>query len=125
MFPLGIILLLVGAGVVVAAVAGASDQTVNFELGVFNVVMNSLGVFFTGAVTVLLLALGLWLVLAGSRRAARRRKERKDLSRRAERAEGRDRAETGATSQGPTGDSAPTGDTTPTGEDNVRDRPTP
>jgi membrane protein implicated in regulation of membrane protease activity len=81
MLALGVILILVAAGAVLAAVAGASDQTSTFDLGVFSVEMNTLGVFLSGAATVLLLVVGLELVRAGVRRANRRRKERKELNR--------------------------------------------
>lgn len=81
MLALGIILILLAAGMVYVAFAGATDQTAIFDLGVFNLEMNTQGVFVAGGVTVLVLVLGLALLRAGVRSANRRRKEKKELKR--------------------------------------------
>lgn len=91
MLALGIILIVLAAGVLVLAVAGASNQVASFDLGAFSVEMTTLGVFFAGAATVLLLLLGLGLLRAGVRRANRRRKEKKELHRLTEQLETREK----------------------------------
>lgn len=90
MLALGIILILIAAGALSAALWGATDQTSTFDFGFFSVEMNTLGIFLTGAVTVLLLVLGLELIRAGVRRANRRRKEKKELNRLAQKLEARE-----------------------------------
>lgn len=90
MVVLGIILLLLAAGVLVLAVLSSADNPATFEFGGVSVTMEPLWVFLTGALTVLVLVLGLELVRAGTRRAAKRRKEKKALSRRAQELEARE-----------------------------------
>ncbi len=92
MFALGIILILLAVGAFLAAVVGASNDMSTFELGAFNVEMNTLGVFFAGAATVLLLMLGLALVRAGVAGANRRRREKKELRRKARELDARENA---------------------------------
>lgn len=94
MFALGIILILLAVGAFLAAVVGASNDMSTFELGAFNVEMNTLGVFFAGAATVLLLMLGLALVKAGVAGANRRRREKKELRRKARELDARENAAT-------------------------------
>lgn len=110
MLALGIILILLATGAVVAALFGASPETSTFDLGVFSLEMDTLGVFFFGAGTVVLLAIGLWLVRAGLRRASRRRQEKKELNRLAQKLEERDSNAPDRT----TATSAPTTSTTST-----------
>lgn len=81
MLVLGLILVLVATGALVAALVGGSNDPAQFDLGLFDVQTNTLGVFLIGAATVLLLVLGLELIRAGLRRASRRRQERKQLKR--------------------------------------------
>lgn len=81
MLALGIILILLAAGMVYVVFAGATEQTAVFDLGAFNLEMNTLGVFVAGGATVLVLVLGLALLRAGLRSANRRRKEKKELKR--------------------------------------------
>lgn len=115
MFALGIILILLAAGGFLAAMFGASNDMSTFELGAFNVEMNTLGVFFAGAATVLLLMLGLALVRAGVASANRRRREKKELRRKARELEARESAAT--TSSTGTTESAPGTTTTQTRTD--------
>ncbi|HEU4513158.1 MAG TPA: hypothetical protein VFR87_08630 [Nocardioidaceae bacterium] len=100
MFALGIILILVAAGVLLLAVLSSADIPATFELSGVSVTMDPLWVFLTGAMTVLLLVLGLELVRAGTRRAAKRRKEKKELHRRAQELEARE-SETRTTASEP------------------------
>lgn len=81
MLALGIILILLAAFMVYVAFAGATDQTAVFDLGAFNLEMNTPGVFVAGGATVLVLVLGLALLRSGLRSASRRRKEKKELKR--------------------------------------------
>ncbi len=110
MLVLGIILVLLAGGAFVAALAGGSNQPAAFDLGLVDIKTNTLGVFLFGAVTVLLLAIGLWLIRAGIGHARRRRQEKKELNRLTTELEARDtrRSETGEQpseqTSGPTGD---------------------
>jgi hypothetical protein len=79
MLALGIILVLIAAGAAIAAVFGGTGQPATFDLGVVEVQTNTLGSFLLGAVTVVVLVLGLALIRAGAARARRRRQERKEL----------------------------------------------
>jgi hypothetical protein len=115
MFVLGIILILLAVGAFLAAVVGASNDMSTFELGAFNVEMNTLGVFFAGAATVLLLMLGLALVKAGVAGANRRRREKKELRRKARELDARENAATTPT-HGTTHEAGP-GTTTATRTD--------
>lgn len=81
MLALGIILVLLAVGAFLAALVGGSDERAFFDLGVFSVETNTLGVFLIGAATVLLLVVGLELVRVGARRANRHRREKKELGR--------------------------------------------
>jgi len=81
MLALGIILVLLAGGVIVAALFGGAGQTASFDLGVVDVETNTLGVFLLGAGTLLLLVIGLGLIRSGLARARRRRQERKELNR--------------------------------------------
>lgn len=81
MLALGIILVLLAAGVIVAALFGGAGQPASFDLGVVDVETNTLGVFLLGAGTLLLLVIGLGLIRSGLARARRRRQERKELNR--------------------------------------------
>lgn len=92
MFVLGIILLLVAVGVLVAVLSGGSNQPATFDLGLVAIQTNTLGVFLLGAATVLLLVVGLMLLVAGIRRGRRRRQERKKLNRLTEQLETREGA---------------------------------
>ncbi len=95
MLALAVILIVLAALVTAFVVVGAPDATTcaaggscsTFELGGVQVTMDPLWVFLTGAATVLLLVLGLELLRTAARRAKRRRGERKELARRAERLE--------------------------------------
>ena len=96
MLVLGIILVLLAGGAFVAALAGGSHQPAAFDLGLVEIQTNTLGVFLFGAVTVLLLAIGVWLTRAGIGQARRRHKDKKELIRLTTELEARDsRAETG------------------------------
>lgn len=85
MLALGLILILLSALALVAALVGGSSDRAVFDLGLFDVQTNTLGVFLIGAGTVLLFVMGLELTRSGVRRANRRRKEKKDYQRLSER----------------------------------------
>jgi hypothetical protein len=81
MLVLGIILVLIAGGAIVAALLGGAGQPAVFDLGGLEVQTNTLGAFLFGAATVLLLVIGLGMMRAGAARARRRRQERKELKR--------------------------------------------
>ena len=85
MLVLGLILVLVSVAALVAALIGGSNDPATFDLGIFDVQTNTLGVFLIGAVTVLLFVVGLGLARTGIRRGNRRRRERKEYQRLSER----------------------------------------
>lgn len=81
MLVLGMILVLIAGGAIVAALLGGAGQPAVFDLGGLEVQTNTLGAFLFGAATVLLLVVGLGMMRAGAARASRRRRERKELKR--------------------------------------------
>jgi hypothetical protein len=124
MLVLGIILILLAAGLLVTALFGgrSSEEPAGFDLGAIHVDVNTFTAFLAGAVTLLLLVAGIALIQSGLRRARRRRQQRKELNRLQK------REETRATTT-PAGepDSAETTRTTETRTDTTvtdRDRPT-
>lgn len=108
MLVLGLVLILVSAIVLVAALAGGSNDPATFDLGLFDVQTNTLGVFLLGSATVLLLVMGLELTRSGVRRANRRRKEQKKFQRLSQKY-----AESGTGSPGPGTSDRPSSDTEP------------
>jgi hypothetical protein len=100
MLALGIILILISAGSLVAVLAsGTGDEAVVFG----NVTMPTLVVFLAGAATLLIFIMGLELFRSGIRRVNQNRKTKKKL-RRLERREGQraDGDATAAETTGPT-----------------------
>jgi len=85
MLVLGLILIVVAGLALVAALTGGSNDSANFDLGVVNVETTTLGVFLIGAATLLTLVLGIGLTLSGTRRANRRRKQKKEYHQLSER----------------------------------------
>lgn len=108
MLVLGLILILIAAGVVLGAVAGSSNDTATFDLGGFSVEMSPLLVFLTGAATVLLLVFGLSLMRAGVRSASKRRKEKKELNRLAQKLEAKEQRTEATPGAAPTTATEPT-----------------
>ena len=84
MLALGLILVVLSALALIAALAGGSDDPATFDLGIFELQTNTMGVFLLGAGTVLLFVMGLELVRSGVRRANRRRREQRTLTKRSE-----------------------------------------
>ncbi|WP_462418596.1 hypothetical protein [Kytococcus sp. Marseille-QA3725] len=80
MLILGLLILLVAALFILYVVMGADGST---TLEAFNVstTMPAFTLFLSGMVSLLALGLGLWLILAGTRRSSRKRKERRTLER--------------------------------------------
>jgi len=83
MAVLGIIILL-GVGVVTATVVANGSDAATLNLVGFDVTTTVAGIFGVGALSLLLTVLGLFLLLGGAKRSRRRRKEVKDLRRRAD-----------------------------------------
>jgi len=81
MFVLGLILILLAAALLLGAVVGGADDRALFDMGSFNMSVSTTVVFLLGALTLLMLMLGLALLRSAARRAAQRRKESKELSR--------------------------------------------
>lgn len=80
MLLIGLLILLVAVLFILYVVTGADGST---TLEAFNVstTMPALTLFLSGMVSLLAIGLGLWLMTAGARRNARRRKEHKVLER--------------------------------------------
>jgi hypothetical protein len=99
MVVLGLILIVLSVLALVAALTGGSNNPATFDLGLFDVRTNTMGVFLLGAATVLVFVAGVAVMRAGVRRASRHRKERKELTRLSERIEADDarRRESGDT----------------------------
>jgi uncharacterized protein HemY len=118
MVVVGVLILLVVAIVSVAAIAGGT-QPVQVNAHWFTIRTDVAVVYISGAVALLLAVFGFWILLAGTRRARRRRLELRDLRGRAERGEHRpaERSAPAATSEPGDADtyfdSAPRDDTTP------------
>ena len=88
MIVLGVLLVLLAVVAVVAAVArGGAPAGMDLELFSFNTTV--LGIFLAGALTLLLLVMGLSLIATGIARARRRRQEVKELRQQAERSPAR------------------------------------
>jgi membrane protein implicated in regulation of membrane protease activity len=81
MFVLGLILILLAAALLLGALVGGADDRAAFDVGSLTMSMSTTVVFLLGALTLLLLILGLGMIRSAARRAAARRKESKELSR--------------------------------------------
>ena len=83
MIALGVLLILIAAGVavVLAAAPEATSRLIDLSAVGFTVSASPLALFIAGAVSVLLIGLGLALINAGARRKASSRKELRDLRR--------------------------------------------
>jgi hypothetical protein len=90
MLALGLILILLAAGFLLAALAGGADDQAAFAAGSFDMELSTMAVFLLGAGTLLVFVIGLELVRSGLRRGHRRRKESKQLDRLSARLEDRD-----------------------------------
>jgi hypothetical protein len=124
MLVLGIILILVAAGLLVTALFGGrgSEEPAGFDLGAIHVDVNTFTAFLAGAVTLLLLVAGIALIQSGLRRARRRRQQRKELNRLQKREE--TRAATPATGDTDTTETTRTTETRTDTAVTDRDRPT-
>jgi membrane protein implicated in regulation of membrane protease activity len=116
MLVLGLILLLLAAGLLIGFLSSGTQQ-VTFDSGVLDVTVSTLTIYLLGALTLLLIVAGLALMRSGTRRAHQRRKEHKELNRlskkvEAHEAEKRRDDETGATSTTTTTTGTTTGTTT-------------
>lgn len=80
MFVLGLLLLLLAAALAVAAIVAGADDRAAFDLGSLVLSVSTTVVFLVGALTLLLLLMGLSLIRSAARRASARRKESKELS---------------------------------------------
>ncbi len=124
MLVLGIILILLAAGLLVTALFGgrSSEEPAGFDLGAIHVDVNTFTAFLAGAVTLLLLVAGIALIQSGLRRARRRRQQRKELNRLQKREE--TRAATPATGEPETTETTRTTETRTDTAVTDRDRPT-
>lgn len=87
MLALGLILIVLASLVLIAAIAGGANDQAQFYVGSLQANMSTMTVFLLGAATLLIFVFGLEFARSGARRANRRRKETKDLNKRAARAE--------------------------------------
>ncbi len=107
MLVLGILLILVAIGLFFGVALGGADDTARFEVGVLNAQLSTLAVFLVGAITLLLLLLGLALLRGGLTRARTRRRDKHELTRlKKEQREGGTAPEAGGTADS-TGTSPP------------------
>ena len=91
MFVLGLIVILLAIALLVGATVGGADDRALFDVGGgFSWDTTITVVFLLGALTLLLLMVGLSLLRSAARRAAARRKEAKELSRRSAKLEARE-----------------------------------
>jgi hypothetical protein len=81
MIVLGLVLVLLGTVVVLAAIFGGSAAPATLELGFLSIDTSVLGVFLLGAATLLVLVAGLELIRTGARRGYARRQELKEARR--------------------------------------------
>jgi membrane protein implicated in regulation of membrane protease activity len=81
MLVLGIVLVVAAAALVLAALAGGSNQSASFDLGALSIETTTFSAFLAGAVTLVVLVAGLGLIQAGLRRARRHRQDKKELNR--------------------------------------------
>ena len=86
MTVLGLLILVAAAAVTVGAIArGGADVSLDF--GSFTVNTDAAGMFLTGAATLLVAVVGLWMLRGGVARSRQRRKEMRELRDRAARNE--------------------------------------
>jgi len=83
MIVLGVLLAAL-AVLVIAAATSRANEPASLDLGVYTLNTTAVGVFLTGALTLLALVLGLWLIATGLRRGRQKRLEAKQLRQRAE-----------------------------------------
>jgi hypothetical protein len=83
MLILGLLLVLLAAAVLLVVLIGGADDPAPLELGIVRLDTSTVEVFLVGVVTALGLAAGLVLLLGGLRRGSRRRRENREVSRRA------------------------------------------
>ena len=81
MIVLGLVLALLAVGLLLAVVFGGANDRADYVVGGLELEMSTMAVFLIGAVTLLIFVVGLSLVRSGSRRAAQRRKDQKELGR--------------------------------------------
>lgn len=91
MFVLGLILILLAALLIVAAVMGGADDAASFDIGSLELTgLNVAVVFLSGALTLLVLVLGLGFLRVAARRSRARRQESKELSKMSKKLEQRE-----------------------------------
>ncbi len=92
MIVLGLLILVAAVAVTVGAIArGGADVSLDF--GSFTVNTDAAGMFLTGAATLLVAVIGLWLLRGGLARSRQRRQEMRELRDRAARNESAARRE--------------------------------
>jgi hypothetical protein len=84
MLILGILLVLLAAALLLVVLLGGANDPAPLELGIVRLDTSTTEVFLVGVATALVLAVGLVLLLGAFRRGSRRRRERKEVSRRAQ-----------------------------------------
>lgn len=81
MIVLGLVLALLAVGLLLAVVFGGANDRADFVVGGLELEMSTMAVFLLGGVTLLIFVVGLSLIRSGTRRAAQRRKDQKELGR--------------------------------------------
>lgn len=90
MLIIGFLLILLAAAVIAyVLLATAGDPTVEISYGVVNVEITPLWIYLAGVLTLLVAAVGVWMVGAGARTKARKAREVRELRKQAKEADRR------------------------------------
>lgn len=81
MIVLGLVLAILAAALLVAIILGGADDRADYVVGGLELEVSTMAVFLLGALTLLVFVVGLSLIRSGTRRAAQRRKDHKELER--------------------------------------------
>lgn len=96
MIVLGLVLALIALAMLLAVIFGGANDRADYVVGGLELEMSTMAVFLLGAVTLLLFVVGLSLIRSGTRRAAQRRKDQKELDRLTAKLDKQERREDGA-----------------------------
>jgi uncharacterized membrane protein len=107
MIVLGLVLVILALGLLLAMLLGGANDRADYVLGGLELEVSTMAVFLLGALTLLVFVVGLSLIRSGTRQAAKRRKDRKELDRLNAKLDERERRDTGTGAEEPTRSSPP------------------